>query len=404
MRSSSAEETTRGKGSYTRVGSYTAGASSVSHQVGPIAHLVCDDSVRSFGGNLSPCSRYSAQLPPCISRGSLSLKDLFAIGSFLIAVLLGAAVSADAVNVYFKTSPVPEHLRPFTDPATFSLLVTGADGKPLTKGSVHVRLQAPRSSSFFSTDLPLVEGTQLTDLRMPLKVGKAEWKYAFPIRGRYRLIVDVLALDGTKVSRTFELNIREHRTKWLVLGGFTVGLFAFGFITGRMFTSPARNGHEAARIILLVMVSVFTFPGELALGQTGGDKLAAGLEIDSPRVGKPARITWRLQGSPAIMPASAMLSLTVIQVEKGNVVFAFDRLPVEAEYSMNFQFTDGGEYRVNARAELPGGKLARAEQLVTVTGVEPSIPSTLPAIGFFLAVVAAGLAMGRWSRRHATQS
>jgi hypothetical protein len=332
----------------------------------------------------------------------LSLKHLFALGSLAISVFLSAATSAQEVNLYFKTSPAPERLRPFTETATLSVLVTAGDGKPLSRGRVNVRLEAPRSTGFFTTDLPLVEGTELAELNMPLKAGKAEWKYLFPIRGHYRLIVNVLAVDGTKASKTFEFHVREHRTKWFVLACFTAALFALGFTAGRVFTSPGRHGREATRIILLVIVSWFSLPGESAIGQrAGGGKLAARLEIDSPAVGKPARVTWRLQGDPAITPASAVLSMTIMQLEKGNVVFAFDRLPVEAEYSMNFQFTDGGEYRVMASAEMPGGKSARVDQVVTVAGVEPPVSAMLPAIGFFLAVIAAGLAVGRWSRTKA---
>lgn len=332
----------------------------------------------------------------------MSLKYLFALGFFIICVLLGAAISAEEINLYFKSSPLPERLRPLSETATISLLATGADGKPLTRGWANVRLEAPRSGGFFSTDFPLVEGSKLAEMRLPLKAGKVEWKYVFPIRGEYRLIVDVLTVDGNKASKTFKVKIREHGTKWLVLGVFTLGLFAVGFIAGRIFTPSAPAGRGAAGMII---VTSFAFLVGPAIGQeAGNDKPVARLEIDPPTVGKPARVHWRLEGDRATATPSAVLSLTIVHLEKEKTVFAIDRIPVEGEYSMNFQFTDGAEYRVTASAVIPGGKPARAEQVVAVAGVEPPMSAMIPAIGVFLTVIAVGLGVGRWSRCRATPS
>ena len=82
------------------------------------------------------------------------------------------------------------------------------------------------------------------------------------------------------------------------------------------------------------------------------------------------------------------------------MVFAVDRIPVVGEYSMKFYFADGAEHRITAIAEGPGGKRARLEQVVSVSGVEPPATAMLPALALFLAVIAAGLALGRWSRRY----
>jgi len=103
---------------------------------------------------------------------------------------------AEDLNVSFKTSPGTEFLRPFADPIDLSLLITGADGRPVKLGSVTIRLDAPAPGRFFSTDYPLVEGTLLSEMRLPLRQGKVNWKHLFPIRGEYRLAVDVVADDG----------------------------------------------------------------------------------------------------------------------------------------------------------------------------------------------------------------
>src|SRR5262245_35149579 len=99
-----------------------------------------------------------------------------------------------------------------------TLLVTRADGRPVANGSVAIRLEAPEPHWFFSTDFPLVEGSRLLDMTVPLRHGRAEWRYLFPIRGQYRLSVEFAAPDGRKVNKTFPLIIRENRLKWFFLG------------------------------------------------------------------------------------------------------------------------------------------------------------------------------------------
>jgi hypothetical protein len=309
-------------------------------------------------------------------------------------------ISAGEVNLYFKTSPPPERLRPLSDPATLSLLATGAGGRPLTRGWLNIRLEAPRSGSFFSTDFPFVEGTELVEMRLPLKAGKAEWKYIFPIRGEYRLIVDVLTVEGTKASKTFELNVREQGSKWLVLGTFTIGLFAVGFMAGRIFTTTTPDGRRDAYVAFLFVVMSLQCLDGPAMGQeVRNDEAVAQLDIDPPTVGKPARVHWKLERGRATPTPIAALSLTITHLEKGKTVFALDRIPVEGEYSMIFHFTDGAKYRVTTNAEIAGGQSVRAEQVVAVAGVEPPMSAMIPAIGFFSAVLMVGLGAGRASRR-----
>jgi hypothetical protein len=316
---------------------------------------------------------------------------------------LGAPVCAEDISIYFKTSPLLERLRPFSEPATLSILATAADGRPLAGGWLSVRLEAP-ATVFFSTDFPLAEGSELTEIRLPLKSGKAEWKYNFPIRGKYRLSVDVLAADGNKSSKTFEFEIREHRSKWLALGALTLGLFAVGFIAGRILTHTAQNGTGALRGFIFIIV-FFTFPAVTATAQeAANDKPGARLVIDPPVVGKLSRVRWVMRPDEGGSSQTVILSLAITHVEKGMTVFAVDKIPVVGEYSMNFHFVDGAEHRITANAEMSGGRSARTEQVVPVSGGEPPVSAIIPALGLFLTAIAAGLGAGRWSRCNAAPS
>ena len=329
----------------------------------------------------------------------MSLKYFRAQGLFLF-LLIVPNVSAENLNVYFRTSPIAEQLRPFSEPATLSLLVTEADGKPLSLGWLNVRLEAPRSR-LFSTDFPLVEGSRLIEMRIPLKGGKAEWKYIFPIRGEYQLFVDAWALDGTKTSKTFDLQIREDGTKWLVLTSFTVGLLVLGFVAGRIFTRAPRT---TFRMLLLVLSICLIWPQLPGAENVADGKPVGRLDLDVPTVGKPAVLRWTLLGDDARVKRGALLSLTITHVEKKKAVFTIERMFVEREYSMKFHFADAAEHRVAATAELPNGRSIRVEQVVAVSGGEPPLSAMVPAFGLFLTTIVLGLGAGRWSRRRATPS
>jgi hypothetical protein len=235
-------------------------------------------------------------------------------------------------------------------------------------------------------------------MRLPLRQGRAEWKYLFPIRGQYRLNVEFVAPDGRKVNKSFPLTIRENKQKWFFLGMFTVGLFALGVLAGRIFSGALSNAKRRAAACLLVSMSCIPWAIEIAAQEVEDRKHFGWLEIDAATVGKPSKVRWRLAGEEKAKGRAVLLTLTIAHLEKAKTVFAVERLPVEGEFGMSFQFTDGAEYRVTAIAYVTGGQMIRTEQNISVIGVEPPARAVIPAIGFFLVVIALGLGVGRWSR------
>jgi len=311
-----------------------------------------------------------------------------------LGALFGSALGAEELNVHFKTTPRLELLRPFADPIDLSLLVTGTDGRPVEGGSVAIRVDAPAPGVFFSTDYPLVEGTRLTELSLPLRQGTAGWKYLFPVRGEYRLTADVISDDGRKASKAFTFTVRENRRKWLALGAFSAGLFALGFVAGRIFTRPRANA------ISLIAVSALFAP---TIGNVSAQQPAPGnaavLEIAPATVGGPTDLRWSLPREGGAGDRFVALSLTITHLEKQKIVFAIEKIPVAGEWSMKFHFPDGAEYRVAAVGNAPGRAPVRTEQVVSVTGVEPPAGTMLRALAYFLGLIALGLGLGRWSKR-----
>ncbi|HXV79273.1 MAG TPA: hypothetical protein VEG60_05295 [Candidatus Binatia bacterium] len=335
----------------------------------------------------------------------MSLKSFPAFIVLVALPLFYSSSWADDVNIYFKATPRLELLHPYSDPATLTLLVTGADGKPVTQGWVAIRLEAPEPGWFLSTDFPLVEGSRLLEMSLPLRKGRAEWKYLFPIRGEYRLSVEFTALDGQKATKTFTIAIRENRQKWFFLGIFSLALFALGVTAGRIFTSSRSSPvGEIAAILVLSLGSLMASVGSVAVQAAERSAQFGWLEIDPAIVGKPSKVRWRLAGDANGESRAVLLTLTIAHLEKEKTVFSLERLPIDREFALSFQFIDAAEYRVTALAQVVGGRMLRTEQNMTVIGVEPPGWAMIPAIGFFLAVIAVGLAVGRWSRRTASSA
>ena len=121
------------------------------------------------------------------------------------------------------------------------------------------------------------------------------------------------------------------------------------------------------------------------------------LEIDGAVVGKLTSLRWRPSDAPVV---NRRLSLAITHLEKRKIMFAIDRVPVAGEFGLKFNYPDGAEYRVNGVAESPRQAPLRAERLVVVTGIEPAMKAQIPALLFFLSVIALGLGAGRLSFRY----
>jgi len=95
----------------------------------------------------------------------LSLKSAFLTLHIAALLFFGSPLQAEDFNIYFKTAPMVELLRPNADAANLSLLITGADGRPVERGTVIIHLVAPKSGRVFSTDVPMIEGTRISPRR-----------------------------------------------------------------------------------------------------------------------------------------------------------------------------------------------------------------------------------------------
>ncbi|HWO40610.1 MAG TPA: hypothetical protein VNO43_02270, partial [Candidatus Eisenbacteria bacterium] len=65
---------------------------------------------------------------------------------------------------------------------------------------------------------------------------------------------------------------------------------------------------------------------------------------------------------------------------------------------VRFVFSDAARYRITAASEPASGRTSYRERVVSVVAVDPDPRAAMPAILFFTALVAAGLAAGRWTK------
>jgi hypothetical protein len=328
----------------------------------------------------------------------LPLRIIFASLNCAFVLLIGVVASAAELALKFQTDPALALLRPFTDTVTLSVVVTGASGMPVERGTAVIALDAPMPGAFLTTDIPFVEGTRLLDVRLPFTQGRVEWKQLLPIRGVYRLSVSITAADGSIGRQRFEFSLPEKRQKWFWLGLFCAVLFFVGVVAGRIFTQ-GRGPTNALIIAFFVAASEFTAAHE-AVKTTDQEILTGAVEVAPASVGKLTRIRWR--GSPE-RNQPALLSLSIVHLEKRKTVLAFERVGVEKDFSFDFHFPDGAEYLITTTAEAPGRAAERAEQKVSVTGFEPSLTTQLSSLALFLTVIALGLGAGRASKRLTSQ-
>ena len=309
---------------------------------------------------------------------------------------LPSPVAAQVEHIKVQVSPDTTLLRPLKDSARITIDVDGS--AETIRGPVHlsVRLTAPASGAFVSSDFPLIEETRLIDMTMANVAGSLSWDYIFPIRGEYRLDVSATDQQGRRFERSLTLRVHENRAKVAFLAGFIAALFLLGLIAGRVFSAPAG---VAAVLMALALYGAGPDHG-LGADPGQGAALEGNLTVAPPRVGTPSVIRWRGTEPGSGKPVRATLTLRVVQLEKGKEVFALHRVPTDGTLDVAFQFTDASPHRVVAMATTQDRQGAtEVARTVEVESATPPLGIRVWPVMLFLLVVLAGLAAGRFSKK-----
>lgn len=340
-----------------------------------------------------------------------------------VAALLAAAALAVAPTptISLQTSPRADALRVTGQPTQFALDLRDAAGRPLDAASVEYVLRAPVRSTWLSTDMPVVEGTELLAGAARVAAGRARFDYHLPIRGAYVLDVSLVPDHGERVRRVFRLTVGERRGEARSVAVLLAALLGLGLCFGALFGRAHRERGATPRIgvgapgLLVLLLAAGSAPAAAheparvapgAVAATARDAWGVTelrLRIGRARVGVPVPVRAALVDVATGAPLPGVRwDLTIDDAEHGTRVFSSSTTSPGVEFVGRFQFTDGAPHRVSLRARREGGArdgrdAAASVELAVLVGVEAVQPPTrvvVRALVMLLAVTALGLGVG----------
>lgn len=322
---------------------------------------------------------------------------------------------------------------------TFSAL--DASGQSLENAQVHLQILTPPKNPLFPTDFPIVEGTELLNVKAIAPTGKLQVQQMLPIRGTYQLLVNVtptVANAFTPIQQTLKLSIPENQLKYRYFGMIAIVLLVVGLggglvIGGKQQRQLGEIAPERVRLLLsgVTIVAIATllavnFSAEIAESHTHGHhhehqsqteevpatRQSQGLELklsgdDQATVGQPANLAVTVIDTKTRQPATdVVLNVKATQLEDNWLAFAYQGVPdARGKFQWQQQFFDGAPHKVEVEVS-PQPNTARSfqpfqvAQEIEVEPVAPPVLTRLIVLAYFTAIVVFGLVLGlRLKRR-----
>lgn len=375
-----------------------------------------------------------------------SLISMICLMSLVLFGLVGFSQSPQP-SVRLTTDPPLNQILPFqaagknNQPVELTLEAVDASGQRLKNAQLHLQMQTPDRTPWFSTDFPLVEGTRLLDLEAKAPEGALQLQQLFPIRGKYQLQVEV-APTITNAFQPFEqtltIPVQEHGVKYRNLGILAVILIAVGFgggwlIGGRPAIQPGEIAPQRVRLLLsgliLIAIAALLFvniSAELVQseaahshshshdhdhsheipGNQSGQRQSQGLDLrlsgdQSTTVGQLANLEVTVVDSNTQKPVTdVLLKLTTTQLEDQQLTFAYQAIPdATGKFSWQQQFFDGAPHAIAVEV-TPQPNATRqfspfqVTQTIEVAGVAPPLSTRLLSLFYFTGMVVLGLFLG----------
>ncbi len=171
-------------------------------------------------------------------------------------------------TIRLATNPIASQVRPFEaeaihpqEPVQLSLQALDGARQPLKNAQIHLQLRTPSATPWFTTDFPIVEDTTLLDMKAVAPTGKLEWQQMLPIRGTYKLQVEVTPTTPNSfapLQQTLTLDVPESWVKYRNLGILMAILLAAGLVGGWVIGSgqPMQLGEIAPQRVRLLLSGV----------------------------------------------------------------------------------------------------------------------------------------------------
>lgn len=360
--------------------------------------------------------------------GILCLTGHFFLGDRLFSQVPQASVQ-------WVMEPGLEKVRPLNhDPILVTLKTLDSTGKLLKAAKIHLRLFTPSANPWFSTDFPWVEGTTLLDMTQTTISGEVQFQQTFPIRGNYRLQLQVEPLT-TNSFKPFEQTITwaiaekeiKYRNYVLLLALLTFIGFVGGWVIGAEDTLQAgeiapqrvRLLLSSATIIAIAVLLFINLTAEAGSSHTDHVHLSVPENTASslPKIGQQPALTAQLTAdSQATVGQLSTLTVTVKnpqmqtaiaqqplriqthQLEHQQVVFATQtQTDLNGQFQWQEQFFDGSPHQVTVTL-LPHPSLTdqplTLKKAIEVEALQPPLFRRLISLGYMVLALTLGFGGG----------
>lgn len=371
-------------------------------------------------------------------RSALIIAITGLMSLFLVAIV--GFSQAPRSPIELTTSPQVGQFYPFEAEATkpqsptlLTLTARNPAGELLTNSLFKVQIFTPPRNPFLATDFPVAEGTKLLELKAIAPEGKVQFQQMLPIRGKYKLAVNVspiIANQFSPIEQTLTLDVAENPVKYrnyaILIGVLLAVGIGGGWVMGKQ-PLPQRGEIAPTRVRLLlsgaVLVAIASLivvnvsaqvsnshehshpsPKETAVSnnsqlqvQISGDKQAtvgklANLQVSAidPKTNQPLR--------------DVVFKLKTTQLENNWVAFAYEGIPdTTGKLKWQQQFFDGAPHQLEVEV-IPNSvnsqfKPVVATEEIEVAPVATPILTRLISFSYLIGTVIIGLAIALTTRR-----
>jgi hypothetical protein len=355
-------------------------------------------------------------------------------------VLYGLVVSSQTPqpSVRLSTEPPISKILPFEAEATkpqspvrLRLLAVDAAGQSLENAKIRLQILTPPKNPWFSTDFPIVEGTELLNIEAVAPKGELQIQQMLPIRGQYKLLVDVtpnVEKAFTSFHQTLSLSVPENWVKYRNFAILAVILLALGIggglvLGGQQHIQEGEIAPQRVRLLLsgaiivaIASLLLINITAEVADSHTHGNHShssdepailqSQGIEARisgdiEATVGQPAKLALQVSDTQTGEPVSdAILNIKTTQSENKWVAFAYQGVTdTKGQLKWEQQFFDGAPHKITVNVSpQPQAKRQfspiRVAQDIEVKGVAPPLHSRLIVLAYFTSIILLGLVIG----------
>jgi hypothetical protein len=342
---------------------------------------------------------------------------------------------ASQPSIQLQTEPPLSQAVPDETLARITLQAVDATGQPLSNAQFQLQLFTPAKTPWFTSDFPIVEGTQLLELKGEAPRGKLEFEQVMPIRGNYTLKVEVIPLVAgafEPFEQLLQLAVPERFVKYrnaailigiLILTGVGSGLV----IGGHQIVQDGEIAPQSVRLLLsavtVVAIAVLLFvniSAEFASAHNHGHTQA----VISPSVQRSQDLEIRLSGDQQATvgqlsnqtiqvvnaktgnpEANVMVNVKTIALEDNKPIFGYQsRTDEQGKITWQQQFFDGAPHQVVAEVTSPNQAKLQVSHEVEVEGIEPPLYIRLISLGYYTGIFVLSLLAGLGLHRRSSRS